>query len=143
MANGPSFDDVYDSNSYGLFTLSWDGEAFTFKLKIKYQETISVWAKKEGRKYIIDFGAGDEEYDEDKLPNPIKKLIASKGGGPEGNAVRLPPRKVFINNSGHVRSYGEYASIWKSRWEAGDKTLEKPLPRTLYEQIAALYANAK
>ncbi|MCJ2081720.1 hypothetical protein [Methylobacterium sp. J-090] len=139
MGDNYSFDDAYDSNSYGLFTLSWDGESFTFKLKVKAKETISVWAKREGKKFLIDFGAGDEEYEEGSLPNPIKKLIESKGGGPGGNSVRLPPRKVFINNSGHVRSYGEYASIWKTRFEAGDKTLEKPLPKALFASIAAFY----
>jgi hypothetical protein len=140
MSGGPSFDDVYDSNSYGLFTLSWDGEAFTFKLKVKAHETISVWAKRDGKKFVINFGAGDEEYEESDLPNPIRKLIDSKGGGPGGNAVKFPPRKVFLTSSGKPRSYGEYASIWKRRWEAGDKTLEKPLPRALFEQIAASYA---
>lgn len=143
MSGGPAFDDVYGSNSYGLFTLSWDGESFTFKLKAKHHETIAVWAKKEKGKYLIDFGAGDEEYDEKSLPNPIKKLIETKGGGAGGNAVKLPPRKVFINGGGSVRSYGEYASHWKSRWEAGDKTLEKPLPRYLYEWIAYFYAQQK
>ena len=143
MADDGLFDQAYPDNDYGLFTLSWDGTAFTFKLKANHEESISIWAKREGGKFLIDFGAGDEEYEEGELPNPIKKLIETKGGGPGGNAVRLPPRKTFINSSGKIRPYGEYASDWRSRWLAGDRSLEKPLPRDMYYEIADFYQSVR
>lgn len=137
------FDDEYESNNYVKLTLEFDGTSFTLKVTTKKVPGVGqsgqIWAKKTGRKYTFDFGLGDKDIDEKDLPNPIKALIDSKGGGPSGNQVKFPPRNDVITDDYNIRPYPEYASRWNSRRLAGKEKMEKPLTKALYKEIGKLY----
>ena len=86
---------------------------------------------KEGRKYILNFGLGDEEFDADELPSPMRKLIDTSGGGPNGNAVQLPPVKWVIRD--YVpRRYVEYFTIATSHGKT-------PVGERFYMKLAKMY----
>jgi hypothetical protein len=138
------FDAVYENNNTVSLVLEMDGTDVKLKLKFKQvpgikQSGTILATKKPGGKYALNFGLGDEEYDEKDLPNPIKKLIDSSGGGPNGNAVKLPPKNEIIRHDYTVRPYAEYASAWNSRRKGGTDPLDKPLPESLYRHVAKLY----
>lgn len=137
------FEQAYPDDSSVKLVLEFDGTNFTLKLKGKKIPGVGqagqISAKKTGRKYVFDFGLGDKEFDEKDLPNPIKKLIDSKGGGPSGHQVKFPPRKDVITEDYTIRPYPEYASRWQSRSLAGKEKMERPLTERLYLEIARLY----
>jgi hypothetical protein len=60
----------------------------------------------------------------------MRKLIATRGGGPEGNAATFP--RVLLVEGYSKRTYAEYASMWRSR---GARP-EEFLPRGLHTQLA-------
>lgn len=127
-------------NNYVKLMLEFDGDSVKLKAFIKKlpvgKQSAAIWAKrKSGGKWVIDFGAGDEEYSEDDLPNPIKKLIASGGAGKD--QVGMPPKSSLIKNY-TIRPYAEYCSIWKSRRQSG-KDFEKALTKPLFHELAKTY----
>jgi hypothetical protein len=136
------FDEAYEGNNSTMLVIETDGESVKLKLKMKKlpgaKQSGTIAAKrKPGGKYVIDFGMGSEEYGPDELPNPIKKLIDSKGGGPNGNAATLPPVKSVIRNY-LPRTYPEYASDWRSRRYSG-KAKDAALTERVYHHVAKLY----
>ena len=110
MGDQDLFNEAYDGNNYAMFVLESDGESMKLKLKVKkvpgVGESGTIWAKRKGSKWIINVGLGDEEYGDGDLPNPIKKLFASGGGGPNGNAVTMTKKKLVIRDY-LVRPYSE------------------------------------
>lgn len=143
MSDQDLFDEVYDGNNYAMLVLELDGESMKLKLKAKkipgIGESGTIWAKRKGRKWILNIGLGDEEYDDDQMPNAIKKLISSAGGGPNGNAVVMPPLRMVIHNGYSVRPYAEYRRLFTSRKYFDVRPNDKPLPESLYYIVAKLY----
>jgi len=135
-------DGAYEDHNYGMLTLSLDGESLKLTAKVKKvpgaKESGTFFVKKTGKKYIINVGMGDEEYDEDDLPNPIKSLIASKGGGPNGNAVAMPEKRLVIRDY-LIRPYDEYLRLFNSNRYFNLKVYDKPLPKSLYFQVGKAY----
>src|SRR5688500_18831570 len=125
-----------------MLVLEFDGESLKLKAKMKkvpgVKQSGTIWVKKKGRKYIINLGLGDEEYDSDDLPNPIKQLIASAGGGPNGNALIMPPRKLVIENY-LIRPYAQYLRLFNSNKYFGVRVYDKPLPESLYREVGKFY----
>jgi hypothetical protein len=142
MDNQDLFNEVYDGNNYAMLVLESDGQSMKLKLKIKkvpgLGESGTIWAKRKGSKWVIDVGLGDEEYSDADLPNPIKKLIASGGGGPNGNAVQMPAKTLVI--SGYlVRPYDQYRRLFTSNKYFNLRINDKPIPESLYYEVGKLY----
>jgi hypothetical protein len=132
-----AWNETYKDDTYVMLALVFDGESAKLKLKFKAEEDAWFWAAKKGRNYVFDFGLGEEEYDEKDVPSPIRKLIGSRGGGPNGNAAKLPAKKLMIRGYSR-RPYAEYASGWNSRGRRPDEFL----PQGLYVQLANMYLRA-
>ena len=66
------WDKTYDDRKYMLLALEFSAEAPKLKLKFKNEQEGWIWVTKEGRKYILNFGLGDEEFDADELPSPMR-----------------------------------------------------------------------
>jgi len=124
------WEETYDDNTYAIVALVFDGSSIKLKVKAKAGEDAWFWATRNGSSYVFDFGLGDEEYDENDVPRPLRKLIATRGGGPEGNAATFP--KVLLIKGFSKRTYAEYASMWRSRGERP----EEFLPQGLHTQLA-------
>jgi hypothetical protein len=142
MGDSELFEQVYEDSNSVVLTLTIKGNSVALGLKAQgtpvLDQGVTVWASRTGgRKYVINCGFGEEEYDEDDLPNPIKKLIASGGGGPNGEKVSMPPIKALIRPGYLIRPYPEYCSDWVTR--NSGKVHDKPMPEILYYQIAKLY----
>jgi hypothetical protein len=137
------YGDEDEDNNYVKLSLEFDGTSFTLKLTTKkvpgVKQSGQIWAKKTGRKYSIDFGLGDQEFDEKDVPNPIRTIIDSKGGGPSGYQVKFPPRGDVVRDDYTLVSYPEYASRWKSRRLEGKEKMEKPFTKELYKEVGKLY----
>jgi hypothetical protein len=68
--------------------LEFDGSSIKLKVKSKAAgEDAWFWAARKGSSYVFDFGLGDEEYGENDVPRPMRRLIATRGGGPK----EIPP----------------------------------------------------
>ena len=138
-----AYDD--DSANYAMLVLEADGEgSVSLKLKVKKipglkQSGTITATRKGGGKYSMNFGLGDEDIDEDKIPNPIKKLIDSNGGGPNGNAVKMPPSKLMINSDFTIKPYEEYLRLFATRRWMDLKVNDKPIPKGLYVEVAKFY----
>ena len=136
------FDEVYDGHNYAILTLVCDGIAVA-KVKIKEVpgtgESGTIWARKKNGKWVLNFGMGDEEYDEDEMPNPVKKLIATAGGGPNGNAVAMLTKNMIITSGYMIRPYAEYMKKFNSNKIFGLRVHDKPLPEKLYYEVGKLY----
>ncbi len=90
--------------------LVFDGSSIKLKVKSKAAgEDAWFWAARKGSSYVFDFGLGDEEYGENDVPRPMRRLIATRGGGPEGNSTTFP--KVLLVKGYSKRTYAEYASM--------------------------------
>ncbi|MBX3244748.1 MAG: hypothetical protein KF685_09860 [Acidobacteria bacterium] len=143
MGDQERFDEAYEGNNYALLVLETDGESMKLKLKVKkvpgLGESGTIWAARKNGKWVLDFGLGDEEYDEDELPNPIKKLIATKGGGPNGNPVTMPKRSVIITMDNMIRPYEEYRKRFTSARIFDLRIHDILIPESLYYQVALLY----
>ncbi len=143
MGDQDLFNEAYEGNNYAMLVLESDGESMKLKLKVKkvpgLGESGTIGAKRKGNKWVINVGLGDEEYNDDDLPNPIKTLIASSGGGPNGNAAPMPPRKLIITSDYLVRPYAEYRRLFTSNKYFGLRVNDKPIPESLYYQVAKLY----
>jgi hypothetical protein len=131
-------------SDYTMLVLEYDGSSVKLKLQGKdlpgIQQSGTVWVTRESGKWTFDFGLGEEEYDEKDVPNPIKQLVKTKGGGPTGNAVRFPPVADLIKIPGYtIRPYAEYASRWRSRRLSGKEPLDKPLMQRSYRHVAMIY----
>lgn len=143
MGDQDLFDEVYESNDYTMFVLESDGSSIKLKLKTKkvpgIKQSGTIWAKRKSNgNYVIDAGLGDEEYEAGDMPNPIKKLIDTSGGGPGGNAALMPEKKLVIN--GYLpRSYDEYKRLFTSRRYFNLRVYDKPIPENLYYEVAKLY----
>jgi hypothetical protein len=135
--------DAYEDNNPVLLGLVFDGESVKLKLKIKklpgVKETGIFAVKKKKGKYTINFGLGEEEYDEDDLPNPIKKLIDVGGGGPGGGEVVMPPMHVFVTETGKPKHYSAYHL--SQRFLDALKGKSKPLDQRTFDAFARLYAD--
>ena len=139
-------DQVYDDdkNNYAMLVLETDGEGISLKLKVKKipglkQSGTITATRKTGGKYSMNFGLGDEDIDDDKMPNPIKKLIDGNGGGPNGNSVKMPPQKLLINSDYTIKPYDEYRRLFTSRRIFELQIHDKPIPEGLYYQVAKFY----
>ena len=143
MGDQDLFNEAYEGNNSGVLVLESDGESMKLKYKQKkvpgLGESGTIWVKRKGGKWIINVGLGDEEYDDNELPNPIKKLIASAGGGPNGNAAAMPDKKLVITSDYLVRPYDEYRRLFNSNKYFGLRVDDVPIPKSLYHQVAKLY----
>jgi hypothetical protein len=103
------------------------------KLKLKFKNEQEGWVSitKDRRKYVLNFCLGDEEFDADELPNPMRKLIDTSSGGPNGNAVQLPPVKWVIRDY-LPRPYVEYFTIATSHGKT-------PVGQRFYMKLAKMY----
>jgi hypothetical protein len=125
------WDKTYDDNKYVVLVVEFGSGDPKLKLKFKNEQEGWIWAKKSGRKYVLNFGLGDEEFDADDLPSPMRKLIDSSGGGPYGNAAQLPPVN-WVTRDYMVRPYVEYFTIATSHGKL-------PLPERLYRRLGKIY----
>lgn len=133
-----AWDEVYEENKYVILSLVISSDKkVTLKVKSKVAADAWFWAAKKGRKYTLDFGLGDEEYEEGDVPRPIRKLIATRGGGPNGNAVKMPEPKLFVKGY-PKRPYVEYFTQWQLR---GGKP-EEYFPQDLHAGYAYIYLQA-
>jgi hypothetical protein len=66
-------------------------------------------------------------------------LIDSNGGGPNGNAVKMPPSKLMINSDYTIKPYDEYLRLFASRRWMELKVNDKPIPKSLYVEVAKFY----
>jgi hypothetical protein len=76
-------EEAYEEENYVMLMLKFDRESVTLKGYVKKAiggESAAIWAKRKGSNWLINFGAGDEEYEDGEVPNPMKRLIDS--GGP-------------------------------------------------------------
>lgn len=137
-ADQTAWDETYDDNTYVVLALVLDGKSVKLQAKVKAEEEAWFWAKKEGSSYLFDFGLGDgdEEYDENKVPPMLKKLIGSRGGGPGGNSFKLPVH--LLVDPAHPyrrRTFADYSSLWGSRGRRPDEYMAQGL----FLQLANLY----
>jgi hypothetical protein len=72
------------------------------------------------------------------MPNPIKRLVDSKGGGPGGNAAAMPPKKLVISGT-LPRPYDEYRRLFNTNKWKYLRVYDKPLPESLYYEVAKNY----
>ncbi|HYJ90420.1 MAG TPA: hypothetical protein VEV84_03865 [Pyrinomonadaceae bacterium] len=140
-------DQLYDDdkNNFAMLVLEADNEgSVSLKPKVKkipglkQSGTITATRKSDG-KYSMNFGLGDQDIDDDKMPNPIKNLINTGGGGTNGSAVKMPPSKLMINSDYTIKPYDEYLRLFASRRWMELKVNDKPIPKGLYIEVAKFY----
>ena len=134
MDDSDAFDETYKDSSYVMLVFTYDGSSGQLTLKGRVfgaSESGTIGVKKQGRTYTFSMGVGTVDYDEDQLPNPIKRLVGG-GSGPYAPAMDLPPPSRLIRSDYTPVSYGQYT--WKAI-ELG----EPILPRELFQQLVKWY----
>lgn len=146
MDGNPQFDHVYDGHKYGLFVLETDGQTMKLKLKVKevpgLGESGAIWIQQnENGKWFINAGLGGEEYDDKDVPNPIKKLVKTAGGGPIRNSAIMPPRHLVIRGDNTVKPYDEYkkAALGQRFLGPVEASGWQIIPKAIYHEVAKLY----
>src|SRR5262245_54746138 len=131
-------DEAYEEGNYVMLFLKIDSDSVTLKGYVKKGiggQSNTIWAKRKGSKWLVDFGAGDEEYEDGELPNPMKRLIDS--GGAEKDSVRMPPISHLIKDKKFPRKYIDYLMI-AGMWEKTDRKYIV-LSKHLFEDMQNAY----
>ncbi len=136
-ANGQS-----RTNNHALVVFAWDGKTAKLMLKVKQapgiKESATIGISRKGRTYTFHMSLGDEEYDEDLLPDPIRQYCAQVTGAGQGRNlfdVALPPMNRVLDGY-RVRPYSQY--LGKFYMEAATRR-DKPLPKKLYLELGKWY----
>ena len=131
-------EEAYEEENYVMLMLKFESELVTLKGYVKKAiggEFAAIYAKRKGAKWLIDFGAGDEEYEDGEVPNPMKGLINS--GGAEKDSVRMPPISHLIKDKYVPRSYNDYLMI-AGMWARTDRKYIM-LGKRLFQDIQDAY----
>ena len=143
MSDQDYWEEAYEENSATVLVFESDGDEMFLKVKQKpipgLEQSGSIWVTRKSGKYSFNFGFCDEDIDEDNMPNPVKKLIDSKGGGPGGNKAAMPQKQLCVNYDGLPRPYDEYRRLFNTNKWKGLRVYDKPLPERLYYEFAKFY----
>ncbi len=149
MNDEEQFEETYKDSSYSLLVFEYKNG--TAKLTLKggqlpgVKESGIFGIKKVNGKYVFNFGLGKEEYDDDDVPNPIKKLV----GGTSGAYIRgvdVPSSARIIRRDFTFRPYADYRRdffLTKVPYRDDGRALDKPLPRGVYMHLVKFYLAIK